>query len=379
MRSIYLDHAATTPVAPEVAEAMRPFAADVFGNPSSVHKWGREARAALDESRDTIARAIHAEFSEIHFTSSGTEADNLAVIGAVMAAPLEGRRLVVSAIEHHAVLHAARFLQTQGVEVEILPVDREGRVDQDELRRALAQHTTLVSILHANNEIGTIQDVARLCKIVDEHGALFHTDAVQTFGMLPIHVGGIGCDLLSMSAHKMYGPKGVGALYIRSGTPVSPLIVGGAQEREKRAGTENVAGIVGFGKAVELAMLDREEEAARLTALCHRFIADLEDRIPGIVLNGPHDGRLPNNINVSIPGIDGPALLMNLDRAGIAASSGAACSSGSIEPSHVLEAIGLPPDLAAAGIRFSLGRSTSEGHLDHTVEAIVAIVTRMIR
>lgn len=374
---IYLDHAATTPVAPEVAEAMRPYLTDYFGNPSSIHAYGRQARAALDAARDTLASALHADYSEIYFTSGGTEADNLALIGTMRAAPSGRDHLIVSAIEHPAVLHSARFLATQGYSVTFLSVDAEGFVDPDALADALTDRTALVSILHGSNEIGTVQDIARLAEIAHARGALFHADAVQSFGALPLHARGLDCDLLSVSAHKIYGPKGVGALYVKTGVKVAPLLFGGAQERERRAGTENTTGIVGFAKAVELMLAHRAEDAARLTALRDGFIARLFAAIPDIRLNGPRRNRLPNNVNISIAGVDGAAALMSLDRAGIAASSGSACSSGSIAPSHVLQAIGLPDDLAASGVRFTLGRSNTETEIDETVETLAHIVRRL--
>jgi cysteine desulfurase len=374
---IYLDHAATTPVAPEVAEAMQPYLTERFGNPSSIHAFGREVRAALDDARDAVAAALHADYSEIYFTSGGTEADNLALIGAMLAAPPDRDHLIVSATEHHAVLHAARFLESQGRRVTCLPVDGEGRVSPDDLEAALDDRTALVSVMHGSNEIGTLQDVPRLARLAHARGALFHTDAVQTFGALPLHVRGLDCDMLSVSAHKIYGPKGVGALYVRSGVKVSPIMFGGTQERERRPGTENTAGIVGFGKAVELMAERREEESARLTALRDGFIAGLLNAIPGVRLNGSRENRLPNNVNISIAGVDGAAVLLNLDRAGIAASSGSACSSGSIEPSHVLKAIGLPDDLAASGIRLTLGRGTTQEELEEAVGVLAEIVRRL--
>lgn len=379
---IYLDHAATTPVAPLVAEAMRPWLTERWGNPSSIHATGREARAALDDARDTLAAALNADYSEITFTSSGTEADNLAIIGTALASS-HSFRLITTQIEHHAVLHSARFLETQGYSVAYLPVDSFGYVEPGVLEETLKNDVgqpALVSILHGNNEIGTIQDVKALAEIAHTHGALFHTDAVQTFGSLSLDVMAIDCDLLSVSAHKLYGPKGVGALYARTGVKISPILFGGAQERERRAGTENLPGIVGFGKAVELMQADREEESIRLAALRDRFIATLFEQISDLQLNGsmPASGRrLPNNVNIAIPEIDGAAVLMSLDRAGIAASSGSACSSGSIEPSHVLRAIGLPDSLAASGIRFSLGRGTTQEALAETVEVLSGIIERM--
>jgi cysteine desulfurase len=357
---------------------MQPYWTERFGNPSSIHARGREARAAVDNARDAIAAAISSEYSELYFTSSGTEADNLAVAGVMLAAPSNRRHLIVSAVEHHAILHTAGHLQKVGFEVTTLPVDGEGLVDPHDLHSAMRDDTALVSIIHGSNEIGTIQDIHRLAIVAHERGALFHSDAVQSFGSLPINVRGLDCDLLSISAHKIYGPKGVGALYIRTGVKVSPILFGGTQEREKRAGTENTAGIVGFGKAVELMAGWREAESARLTALRDRFI-DRSETIPGLRLNGPRKNRLPNNLNVSIEGVDGAAALMSLDRAGIAASSGSACSSGSIEPSHVLQAIGLPRSLAAGGIRFTLGKSTTGDDLESTVVVLGEIAARLRR
>jgi len=374
---IYLDHAATTPVDPKVLAGMQPYLGEQFGNPSSIHALGRAARAAVDTARDTVASTLNCDYAELCFTSSGTEADNLALIGVMLAAPKERNHLVVSSIEHHAVSHAAKFLETQGYSVTFVRVDTEGFVDVEALAASITERTALVSILHGNNEIGTIQDVAAIAKLAHDKGARFHTDAVQSFGSLPLDVRALNCDLLSISAHKIYGPKGVGALYARTGVPLSPILVGGSQERERRAGTENTAGIVGFGEAVGL-LKDTESEGSRLTALRNKFIADLLAAIPDIRLNGPAGAyRLPNNVNISIAGVDGSAVLMNLDRAGIAASSGSACSSGSIEPSHVLTAIGLPPDLAASGIRLTLGRSTTESDLDETVGVLSNIVHRL--
>ncbi|HZP84865.1 MAG TPA: IscS subfamily cysteine desulfurase [Chthonomonadaceae bacterium] len=376
---IYLDHAATTPTDPEVAAAMLPFLSGPasYGNPSSIHRYGREARAAVDAARDSVAALIHADYGEIYFTGSGTEADNLALIGTLWAAPPERDHLVTTAIEHHAVLHAAHFLQTQGYEVTIVPVDREGLVSPDAIAAALTDRTALVSVMQANNEIGTIQPIAEIAQIAHARGAKFHTDAVQTAGLLPVDVRVLDCDLLSLSAHKIYGPKGIGALFIQQGTKVAPLLHGGAQEREKRAGTENVAAIVGFGKAAELAQERREAEAARLTALRDRFLAVLRNAVPNLRLNGHPTLRLPNNVNVSVEGVQGATLLMNLDRLGVAASSGSACSSGSIEPSHVLKALGLPDSLASSGVRFTLGRGTTEAELQRAAELFAQVVHRL--
>ena len=346
------------------------------GNPSSIHRFGREARAAVDAARDLVAQLVGADYSEVYFTGSGTEADNLALTGTMLASP-HRRHLVTTAIEHHAILRTAHALDVQGFEVTVAPADEQGLVDPVTVEAAIRDSTTLVSIMYANNEIGSIQPVAEIAAITRARGGLFHTDAVQAAGLLEIDFGAGGFDLMSLSAHKIYGPKGVGALVIKQGTPVSPILHGGTQEREKRAGTENVAAIVGFGKAAEIARRRRPADAVRLGRLRDRLIEQIQGRIPGVLLNGPAYPRLPNNVNISVDGVEGPTLLMSLDRAGIAASSGSACSSGSIEPSHVLKAIGLPDRLASSGIRFSLGRGTTEEELDRTVEILCAIVERL--
>ena len=374
--SIYLDYAATTPTDPEVAEAMYPYLSGPLslGNASSIHRCGREARAAMDTARESIAQFLHADFSEIYFTGSGTEADNMALIGSLLAAPPARNGLVTDTIEHHAVLHPAHFLQTQGYPVTTVPVQGDGLIALDTLADALTGQTALVSIMHANNEIGTVQPIAEIANLTHERGAKFHTDAVQTAAFLPLDVRELGCDLLSLSAHKLYGPKGIGAIYMRQGTRLSPILHGGAQEREKRAGTENIAAIVGFGKAVALLMQRREDDAKRIAALRDELLRLLRERVPDLRLNGHATLRLPNNLNVSVPGVEGATLLMRLDRAGIAASSGSACSSGSIEPSHVLKAIGLPDALAASGVRLTLGRHTTENEIRRTAETFAQIV-----
>ncbi len=377
MREIYLDYAATTPLDPEVLEVMMPFLTQTFGNASSIHRFGRAARAAMDTAREQIADLIHADFAEIYFTGSGTEADNLALFGTMHAAPEGKNHLIVSAIEHHAVLHAAHALQTQGYEVTVISVDSEGFVAPETIAEAITDKTALVSIMHANNEIGTVQPIQEIAKIAHAHGAKFHTDAIQTIGQTRIDVRNLDCDLMTLSAHKIYGPKGVGALYIKQGTKISPQVYGGSQEREKRAGTENIAAIVGFGYAALLTRSRLETDAPQLAHLRDGFLAKLRAAIPDLRLNGSPQFRLPNNLNVSVSGVEGPTLLMNLDRHGIAASSGSACSSGSIEPSHVLKAIGLNDALASSGIRFSLGRMTTEDELDSTAQIFGEIVAKM--
>lgn len=378
---IYLDYAATTPTDPEVAAAMLPYLSGPLslGNASSIHRFGRQARAAVDEARDAVARLIQGDYAELYFTGSGTEADNLALIGTMQSAPKGRNHLVVSAIEHHAILHTAHYLQTQGYAVTIVPCDAEGLISPEAVETAVTEQTALVSIMHANNEIGTIQPTAEFARIAHAKGAKFHTDAVQSVGLVPVDVRAIGCDLLSFCAHKIYGPKGAGALYIRQGMKVSPQIHGGAQEREKRAGTENVAALVGFGKAADLTRARRDADAERLTALRERFLALLREAVPDLVLNGHPTQRLPNNLNVSVPGAEGTTLLMNLDRKGVAASSGSACSSGSLEPSHVLKALGLPDALASSGVRFSLGRTTTEAEVIRASEIFGEIVQRLRR
>ena len=378
---IYLDYAATTPTDPAVLAAMLPYLSGPgsLGNPSSIHAPGRQARAAVDEARDHVARLIGAEYGELYFAGSGTESDNLALIGTLRAQAPNRTHLVTTAIEHHAVLHAAHFLQTQGYEVTVVGVDQDGLVSPDAIANAITDRTALVSVMHANNEIGTIQPIADIARLAHARGALFHTDAVQTAAQLPLDVRALDCDLLTLCAHKMYGPKGVGALYIRQGTKVSPLVHGGAQEREKRAGTENVAAIAGFGKAAQLLCADPDRDAhkGRMEILRDGFLDTLRQTLPDLRLNGHASLRLPNNVNVSIPGVEGPTLLMNLDRQGVAASSGSACSSGSIEPSHVLKALGLSDALASSGVRFSLGRDTTPDELARAAAILAQIVHRL--
>ncbi len=377
--SIYLDYAATTPVAPEVTEVMLPYLQGELsrGNASSIHQLGRTARAAIDTAREQVAELIGADYADIYFTGSGTESDNLAIIGTLLASASNRKHIVTTTIEHHAVLHSAHFLQTLGYEVTLVPVDSFGCVSPEDIRAAITPQTALVSVMHANNEIGTLQEVSEIARIAHEGGAKFHTDAVQTAGLLPLNVEAIGCDLLTLCAHKFYGPKGAGALYIRQGTKVSPILHGGAQEREKRAGTENVPALVGFGKAVQLLNQYRESDFERISRLRDHMISQLQARIEGLHLNGHPALRLPNNVHISVEGVEGATLLMNLDRKGIAASSGAACSSGSIEPSHVLKAIGLPDTLNAGGIRFTLGRPTTQEEVDTAVEVFAEIVQKI--
>lgn len=379
MRPIYLDYASTTPADPRVVDAMQPFFRDRFGNASSVHAFGQAAREAVDASREIIAQAIGAADPEaVVFTGGATEADNFAVVGAAYANEGRGRHLIVSGVEHHAVLEPARFLESRGFELTVLPVDGTGRVDPDAVRRAIRPETILVSVMHANNEIGTFQPVAEIGRVARAAGVIFHCDAAQSLGIVPIDVEALGVDLLAMSAHKRYGPKGVGALYIRKGTPLARFLHGGSHERNRRAGTHNVPGIVGFGEAVRLAVAVMGEEAAWLRGLRDRMIAGLR-ALDGARLNGHPTERLPGNVNVSFRDTDSESLLLALDLAGVAASAGSTCTSGSLEPSHVLAAIGLPADAAAGTVRLTLGRGTTVEEIDRAAAIVEEAVARLRR
>lgn len=377
IRRIYLDHAATTPVLPEVADVMRACQTEVFGNPSSLHWFGQEAKHALDAARDSIARILAADASEIYFTSGGTESDNFALIGAAKAYHGKGNHIITSAVEHHAVLETCHWLQGEGFEVTYLPVDRHGLVDPADVERAITDRTILVSIMHANNEIGTVEPIEELSKVTRAKEIPLHTDAVQTVGHIPVDVNALGVDMLTLTAHKFYGPKGTGALYVRRGTRIAPLIHGGSQERERRAGTENVVGIVGMAKALETCMDGLEERARCETDLRDYFVRRLFEGIEGLTLNGHPTQRLPNNVNIAVEGVEGESALLMLDLQGIAASSGSACTSGALEPSHVLRATGCPLHLAQTALRFSLGRTTTLEDLDFTVQSLQEIVTRL--
>lgn len=377
MKRIYMDNAATTRVTEPVFEAMRPYFCETFGNPSSVHAFGREARKAVEQARRQVAAALGAQAGEIYFTGSGTEADNWALRGAAYAQKARGRHIITTQIEHHAVLHAAEQLEKEGFEVTYLPVDGDGVVSLEALEKALRPDTTLVSIMTANNEIGAIQPIREAAKLAKAHGALFHTDAVQAIGCVPIDVKADGIDLLSLSGHKFHAPKGVGALYIRSGVKLQRLIYGGAQEKTQRGGTENVASIVGMGKAIELAMESMESRNAYVSGLRDRLIEGILRRIPETRLNGHRTRRLSGNVNVSIRYIEGEALLLSLDMKGIAGSSGSACTSGSLDPSHVLLAIGLPHEIAHGSLRLSLSEENTTEEVDYTIDALVEIVERL--
>ncbi|MFC2069911.1 cysteine desulfurase NifS [Chloroflexota bacterium] len=377
MKRIYLDYAATTPMHPDVLKVMQPYFTDYFGNPSSIYSYGQEAKSAIDTARASVAVLIGAQENEIVFTSGGTEADNFAIKGIANANRSRGNRIITSAIEHHAVLETCQFLEKDGYEVTCLPVDKSGIVDPDDVRKAITSETVLISIMHANNEIGTIQPISDISNIAREAEVYFHTDAVQTAGHITTKVNDLNVDLLAMSAHKFNGPKGVGALYIRKGTRVTPLIHGGEQEQRRRASTENVAGIVGFGKAAELARLEINEETERLTSLRNRLINGLLNKMEGILLNGHTELRLPNNINFSVSYVEGESMVLNLDMEGICASTGSACSASSTEASHVLIAIGRPPELAHGSIRFSLGKWTTEDDIERVIEVLPRIVSNL--
>ncbi|MDD5126507.1 MAG: cysteine desulfurase NifS [Dehalococcoidales bacterium] len=377
MKRIYLDYAATTPVHPDVVKAMRPFFTRTYGNPSSIHACGQEAKEAVEAARGEVAGFIGAGSEEIAFTSGGTEADNLAIKGVAYANRKKGNHIITCAIEHHAVLETCKFLEETGVAVTCLPVDGEGRVDPDTLKKAITPKTILISIMHANNEIGTIQPIAEIGKIARAAGVYFHTDAVQTTGHLRGDVNELGVDLLAMSAHKLYGPKGVGALYIRKGTRIAPLLHGGGQESGMRSSTHNVPGIVGLGEAVRIARREITEEIQRLTFLRDKLIKGILQRIDDCRLNGPLAFRLPNNANISISYVEGESMCLNLDLAGICASTGSACSSGSLEPSHVLRALGLPADLAHGSLRFTMGKWTTEAEIDRVLEVLPRIVSKL--
>lgn len=374
-RFVYLDHSATTPVDQRVVEAMLPFFSMDFGNPNSLHAWGRKARQAVNQARDEVSRLINAEPSEIIFTGGGSEADNIAIKGVALAKKDKGRHIITSAIEHHAVLDTCKWLEKEGFDITILPVDEYGTIRPEELRKAIRPDTILVTIHFANNEIGTVQPIEQLGNICREQGVLFHTDAVQATGHIPIDVKKLSIDLMTMAAHKMYGPKGVGALYIKKGVKIVPLIHGGGQERGLRSGTENTAGIVGFGKAAALAS-DRlaKDEPEKERNLRDRLIDGILEKIEDAMLTGHRTERLPFHASFCFRYIEGESLLLRLDALGIGASSGSACTSGSLEPSHVLLAIGLPHEIAHGSLRLTLGKDTSEEDIDYVLENLPKVV-----
>ncbi len=376
--SIYMDHNATTPVDPQVLDAMIPYMSRHFGNPSSVHGPGQRARRALDRAREQVAGLINAQPEEIVFTSGGTEADNQAILGTWQTGRHRGRHLLISSIEHPAVLEPARALERAGARVTWLEVDSTGIVDPARARASMGDGTLLLSVMAANNDVGTVQPVMALARAAAEKGVLFHCDAVQAAGRLPLDVKALGVDLLTISSHKIYGPKGAGALFVRSGLELPPLILGGHHESNRRAGTENVPAIVGFGEACQLAARRLSSDAARLKTLRERFESGLRRICPDFVVNGLAAERLPGTINVSFPSIDSEALLMALDMNGVAASAGSACTAGSREPSHVLAAMGVPVELARASVRFSLGRENTREQVDEVLEVLSVVLPRLL-
>ena len=374
---IYLDYASTTPLGEAAAEAMRPWLGERFGNPSSVHRRGREAQTAIGRARKQVAAAIGADASEIFFTSGGTESDNWAILGTALGNRDRGNHIITTAIEHHAVLNPCRWLEKNGFDVTYLPVDGEGFVSPKQVREALTDRTVLISVMTANNEIGTLEPVEEIGRIAREHRICFHTDAVQAVGAIPIDVRSIGADLMSLSGHKLHGPQGIGALYIRTGVRIDPLLRGGAQERGLRAGTENVAAIAGLGAAMAESVHALPERSARVAALRDRLIRGVLENVPGSRLNGPREKRLPGNASFSFENIEGEALLLRLDLAGFCCSSGSACTSGSQEPSHVLEAIGLDREAVGGSLRVTLGAETTEEEIEALLEALPRTVAQL--
>ncbi len=377
MRKVYLDHSATTPVRPKVVEAMLPYLTEKFGNASSIHGFGREAKVALEESREKVAQVLGATPSEIYFTSGGTESDNLAIKGVAYANRNKGRHVITSQIEHHAVLESCKFLEKEGFEVTYLPVDSFGLVDPEDLRKAMREDTVLVSIMHANNEVGTIQPIEELSQATREKGIYFHTDAVQSLGKMPIDVRKLSLDLISMSGHKIYGPKGVGAIYIRKGTRITPWAHGGHHERSRRAGTENVPGIVGFTRALELLSAEMQDHSKHTGDLAEALYQKLVDAVPDVVMHGHSKKRIPNILSLSFKGVEGESVILSLDLKGVAVASGSACTSGTLEPSHVLSAMKVPADVAQGAIRFSFGRDNTTDDVDYVAGLLPEIIQRL--
>ena len=377
MKRIYLDYAATTPTHPEVVKTMLPYFTDAFGNPSSLYSYGQESKGAMEEARVQVAELIGARDEEIIFTSGGTGADNFAIKGVAFANDNKGNHIIASSIEHHAVVETCKFLQGKGFRVMYLPVDEYGLVDPQDVKKAITNKTILISVMHANNEVGTIEPIGEIGKIAKEAGIYLHTDAVQTVGHIPADVSELGVDLLSISGHKLYGPKGVGALYIRKGTRLIPFMHGGEQERTRRAGTENVPGIVGLGQAAKIAQQEMSEEAERLSYLREKLIKGILERIDHTRLNGHPSRRLPNNVNVSIDFVEGESMLLNLDLQGICTSTGSACSSSSLEPSHVLLAMGLSHEQAHSSLRLTLGKWTTEEEIKLVLDVLPRIVAKL--
>jgi len=377
VNKIYLDHSATTRTDEDVAKAMLGYMTETYGNPSSVHSFGRSARKVVEEAREKVAKAIGAEPNEIIFTSGGTEADNLAIRGVAFANKKRGNHIITSSIEHHAVLDACKALEREGFQVTYLPVDENGMVNIDDIRNAITDQTILISIMHANNEVGTIQPIREIGALAREKGVFFHSDTVQSVGKIPVDVNELNIDLLSISAHKFYGPKGIGCLYMRKGVRMLPISFGGSQERKRRPGTLNVPGIAGFGLAIEKAVGSLAEQAAFQARLRDKLIKELTARVKDTKLNGHPTERLPNNVNLSFRYIEGESLLLSLDMKGIAASSGSACTSGSLDPSHVLLALGLSHEIAHGSLRMTLGKDNTEEEIDYVIEVLPEIVERL--
>ena len=377
MRKVYLDNAATTALSPKVLKQMMPYLTTIYGNPSSPHSFGQEARRGVEHARDQVAKALNALPEEIIFTGCGTESDNTVLFGVAERYKSKGNHIITTNVEHHAILHTCEALEKRGIEVTYLPVDENGMVTAEQVANAITDKTILVSIMFANNEVGTIMPIAEIGKVCRERGVLFHTDAVQAVGHVPIDVKAMNIDMLSMSAHKFHGPKGVGALYMKKGIRLPAYVMGGAQERNRRAGTENVAGVVGLGAAIELATQNLEESAARMTKLRDKLIAGIAERIPEVKLNGHPTLRLPNNVNYSIKYIEGESILLMLDMNGIAASSGSACTSGSLDPSHVLLALGLSHEVAHGSVRLTLSDETTEEDIDYVLEVLPKVAERL--
>lgn len=377
MDTIYLDYNSTTPMHEEVISLMQKHMGESYGNPSSVHRLGQKTKVLMEEAREKIANLLGAEASEIYFTSGGTEADNIAFKGAAYTGQKKGNHLITSQIEHHAVLESGHFLEKNGFEVTYLGCDNEGVVSVEELKNSLKPETTIVSLMMANNETGTIQPIKEMAAICREAGVLFHTDAVQAVGKIPVNVKDLGVDMLSLSGHKIYGPKGIGALYIRKGVRITPLFHGGAHEKRKRAGTENLVSIIGLAKAMELATAGMDKEYKRMKELSDYFIKEVQSKIPEVYLNGSNENRVPSTVNLSFKGVEGEAIILSLDIKGIAVSSGSACTSGSLEASHVLKAMDVDVLLAQGSIRFSMGKYTTKDHLEYTASVLPEIIERL--
>lgn len=377
MRKVYLDNAATTALSPKVLEKMMPYLTDTYGNASSPHSFGQVARIGVEHAREQVARAINADPSEIVFTGCGTESDNTVLFGVAERYAKKGDHIITTNVEHHAILHSCAALEKKGIKVTYLPVDKDGLITPEQVRDAITDKTILVSVMFANNEVGTIMPIPEIAAVCHEKGVLFHTDAVQAAGHIPIDVKAMGIDMLSISGHKFHGPKGVGVLYERKGIRLPSYIIGGEQEKGRRAGTENVAGIVGLGEALELAVTNMSETSARMTRMRDRLIEGIEATIPEVKLNGHRTKRLPNNVNFSIKYIEGESILLMLDMAGIAASSGSACTSGSLDPSHVLLALGLTHEVAHGSVRLTLGDDTTDEDIDYVLETLPKVAHRL--